>query len=229
MERLKVMTILGTRPEIIRLSACIKAFDRYFDHVLVHTGQNWDYTLNQVFFDELEIRAPDHYLDVAGFDLGETLGNILSRSYGIMVAEHPDALVLAGDSNSSLAAIAAKRLKIPVFHLEAGNRCFDQNVPEEINRRIVDHISDVQLPYTEHSRLHLLSEGAARDHVFVIGSPMREVMGKHRAKIMESTILQQLEIHSGEYILISAHREENIEDEAHFLSIMNTINLLAER
>ncbi len=229
MERLKVMTILGTRPEIIRLSACIKAFDRYFDHVLVHTGQNWDYTLNQVFFDELEIRAPDHYLDVAGFDLGETLGNILSRSYGIMVAEHPDALVLAGDSNSSLAAIAAKRLKIPVFHLEAGNRCFDQNVPEEINRRIVDHISDVQLPYTEHSRLHLLSEGAARDHVFVIGSPMREVMGKHRAKIMESTILQQLGIHSGEYFLISTHREENIEDEAHFLSIMNTINLLAER
>ncbi len=228
MQRLKVMTILGTRPEIIRLSACIKAFDRYFDHVLVHTGQNWDYTLNQVFFDELGIRAPDHYLDSAGVNLGESIGNIIARSFNVMLLEKPDALVILGDSNSSLSTIAAKRLKIPIFHLEAGNRCFDQNVPEEINRRIVDHISDINLPFTEHSRLYLLAEGAQKEHVFVIGSPMREVLGKHRDKIGMSTVMQQLGLRSGEYFLVSAHREENIDDERHFFSLMNAINFIAE-
>ncbi|HEY5466312.1 MAG TPA: UDP-N-acetylglucosamine 2-epimerase (non-hydrolyzing), partial [Clostridia bacterium] len=227
MEQLKVMTILGTRPEIIRLSACIKAFDRYFDHVLVHTGQNWDYTLGQVFFDELGIRAPDHYLDSAGENLGETIGNIIARSYNVILQEKPDALVLLGDSNSALSAIAAKRLKVPIFHMEAGNRCFDENVPEEINRRIVDHISDINLPFTENSRHYLLAEGVRKEHVFVIGSPMREVLGRHRDRIAASTVLQQLDLRSGEYFLVSAHHEENVDDERHFLSLMNAINYIA--
>ena len=159
MEKLKVMTVLGTRPEIIRLSACIKACDRYFDHILVHTGQNWDYTLNQVFFEDLELREPDYYLDSVGKDLGETMGNIIAKSYEIMQKEKPDAVLILGDTNSALSAISAKRLKIPIFHMEAGNRCWDWNVSEMINRKIVDHISDINLPYTEHSRRYLLSEG----------------------------------------------------------------------
>ena len=162
MEKLKIMTIVGTRPEIIRLSEVIKACDQYFDHILVHTGQNWDYTLNEIFFEELGIRKPDHYLGVVGEDLGETMGNIISESYKILNQILPDALLILGDTNSCLSAISAKRLKIPIFHMEAGNRCFDQNVPEEINRKIVDHISDINLPYTEHSRRYLLSEGFSK-------------------------------------------------------------------
>ena len=229
MQKLKLMTILGTRPEIIRLSATIKACDRYFDHVLVHTGQNWDYTLNQIFFEELGLRRPDHYLDSAGAHLGETIGNIIAKSYAVLQQERPDALLILGDTNSALAAISAKRLKVPIFHMEAGNRCFDQNVPEEINRKLVDHISDINLPYTEHSRRYLLAEGYRQEHIFVTGSPMPEVLGEHREQIENSQVLERLNLSAGQYILLSAHREENIDNEANFSSLMNAINNMAER
>ncbi|WP_312470575.1 non-hydrolyzing UDP-N-acetylglucosamine 2-epimerase [Neobacillus sp.] len=228
MEKMKVMTIVGTRPEIIRLSEVIKACDRYFNHVLVHTGQNWDYTLNDIFFEELGLRQPDHFLGVVGEDLGETMGNIISCSYKILKQENPDALLILGDTNSCLSAIAAKRLKIPIFHMEAGNRCFDQNVPEEINRKIVDHISDINLAYTEHSRRYLLSEGLRKEHVFVTGSPMTEVLHKNMDKIENSGVLDELELKAGKYILVSAHREENIDDEKNFFSLMNALNKIAE-
>lgn len=229
MQKLKLLTILGTRPEIIRLSAVIKACDRYFNHVLVHTGQNWDYSLNQVFFKDLRLRAPDHYLESVGNNLGETMGNIIARSYDILLKEKPDALLILGDTNSALSAISAKRLKIPIFHMEAGNRCFDQNVPEEINRKIVDHISDINLPYTEHSRRYLLSEGFRKEHIFVTGSPMREVLQQHEAAIAKSNVLNTLGLEPGKYILISAHREENIDIELNFMSLMTAINSIAER
>ena len=228
MEKLKVMTVLGTRPEIIRLSACIKACDRYFDHILVHTGQNWDYTLNQVFFEDLELREPDYYLDSVGKDLGETMGNIIAKSYEIMQKEKPDAVLILGDTNSALSAISAKRLKIPIFHMEAGNRCWDWNVSEMINRKIVDHISDINLPYTEHSRRYLLSEGIDGKTIFVTGSPMREVLRDHLPKIEKSKVLEQLGLERGKYILLSAHREENIDDEENFLSLMGAVNNIAE-
>jgi len=228
MDRLKVMTVVGTRPEIIRLSEVIKACDRYFDHILVHTGQNYDYTLNQVFFDDLGLRAPDHYLDSVGDHLGATVGNIIAKSYEVMVQEQPEALLILGDTNSALAAYAAKRLKIPIFHMEAGNRCFDQNVPEEINRKIVDHISDINLAYTEHSRRYLLSEGIRKDHVFVTGSPMAEVLHKNMASIQNSTVLDELGLEPDRYVLVSAHREENVDNEQTFLSLMDAINFAAE-
>ena len=190
-DKLKLMTILGTRPEIIRLSEVIRACDRYFDHMLVHTGQNWDYTLNEIFFKDLELRAPDRYLNVVGDDLGETMGNIIAASYKLLSEEKPDALLVLGDTNSALCAIPAKRLKIPIFHMEAGNRCFDQNVPEEINRKIVDHIADINLPYTEHSRRYLLAEGIRKEHIFVTGSPMTEVIERNRAKIEASKALEE--------------------------------------
>ncbi|MED0996605.1 UDP-N-acetylglucosamine 2-epimerase (non-hydrolyzing) [Bacillus mobilis] len=228
MGKLKVMTIIGTRPEIIRLSETIKACDRYFDHVLVHTGQNWDYTLNQVFFEDLGLREPDHYLNAAGSNLGETMGNIIAKVYEVLETEKPDALLILGDTNSCLAAIPAKRLKIPIFHMEAGNRCFDQNVPEEINRKIVDHTSDINLPYTEHSRRHLISEGIRREHIFVTGSPMTEVIHKHMDKIQKSSILKELDLEEGKYIVVSAHREENIDNEENFMSLMNALNQIAE-
>jgi len=229
MDKLKVMTIIGTRPEIIRLSACIKACDKYFNHILVHTGQNWDYNLNQVFFEDLELRAPDFYLESAGANLGETMGNIISRSYEVLQQESPDALLILGDTNSALSAISAKRLKIPIFHMEAGNRCFDQNVPEEINRRIVDHISDVNLPYTEHSRRYLLSEGIKKEYIFVTGSPMAEVLLAYKEKIAASDALSRLGLEKGKFILVSAHREENIDNEQNFISLMSAINSIAER
>ena len=229
MQKLKVMTIIGTRPEIIRLSACIKACDRYFNHILVHTGQNWDYTLNQVFFDDLELRAPDYYLDSVGSTLGETMGNIIAKSYDVLQKEKPDALLILGDTNSALSAISAKRLKVPIFHMEAGNRCFDQNVPEEINRKIVDHISDINLPYTEHSRRYLLSEGFRKEHIFVTGSPMQEVLQEHMAKIDASDVLAKLNLEPNKYIIVSAHREENIDNEQNFFSLMMAINNIAER
>lgn len=228
MEKLKLMTIVGTRPEIIRLSATIKACDKYFNQVLVHTGQNYDYTLNQVFFEDLELREPDYYLEAVGNHLGETMGNILAKSYEVLAKERPDALLILGDTNSCLAAVSAKRLKIPVFHMEAGNRCFDQNVPEEINRKIVDHVSDVNLPYTEHSRRYLLDEGFPKQNIFVTGSPMKEVLEEYLYKIEESDILTKLELEPQNYILVSAHREENIDNEANFLSLMNAINDIAE-
>lgn len=229
MEKLKLVTVVGTRPEIIRLSEVIKACDKYFHHVLVHTGQNWDYTLNQVFFDELGLKAPDYYLDSVGGDLGETMGNILAKSYQVLQKESPDALLVLGDTNSCLAAISAKRLKIPIFHMEAGNRCFDQNVPEEINRKIVDHISDINLPYTEHSRRYLLSEGFRKEHLFVTGSPIHEVLNAHMTEIEKSDVLERLELQRGKYILVSAHREENIDNEENFMQLMRAINHMAER
>lgn len=229
MKKLKVMTIVGTRPEIIRLSEVIKACDRFFDHILVHTGQNWDYTLNEIFFEDLELREPDYYLECVGETLGETMGNIISRSYEIIADLKPDALLILGDTNSALAAISAKRLKTPIFHMEAGNRCYDQNVPEEINRKIVDHISDINLPYTEHSRRYLLSEGFRKEHIFVTGSPMKEVLAKHKNKIVSSDILERLQLVAGNYILVSAHREENIDNEENFMSLMTAINNVAER
>ncbi|QHI72084.1 non-hydrolyzing UDP-N-acetylglucosamine 2-epimerase [Aminipila terrae] len=227
--KLKVMTIIGTRPEIIRLSEVIKACDRYFDHILVHTGQNWDYTLNKVFFEDLKLREPDFYLDGVGGNLGETMGNIISKSYVVMQEVKPDALLILGDTNSALSAISAKRLKIPVFHMEAGNRCFDQNVPEEINRKIVDHISDINLPYTEHSRRYLLSEGFRKEHIIVTGSPMREVLEANMEQIESSSILNELGLEKEKYFLLSAHREENIDNEENFFSLMSAINNVAEK
>ena len=229
MSKMKVMTIVGTRPEIIRLSEVIKAFDRSFDHVLVHTGQNWDYTLNEIFFEELKLREPDYYLGAVGDHLGETMGNIIAKSYEVLAKENPDALLILGDTNSALSAISAKRLKVPIFHMEAGNRCFDQNVPEEINRRIVDHISDINLPYTEHSRRYLLSEGIRKEHIFVTGSPMTEVLHKNMDKIQSSNVLSELNLEPEKYILVSAHREENIDNEQNFFSLMNALNHIAER
>lgn len=229
MEKLKLMTIVGTRPEIIRLSSTIKACDKYFNQVLVHTGQNYDYSLNQVFFEELELREPNHYLEAVGKNLGETMGNIIAESYEVLLLEQPDALLILGDTNSCLAAVSAKRLKIPVFHMEAGNRCFDQNVPEEINRKIVDHVSDVNMPYTEHSRRYLLDEGFKKEHIFVTGSPMREVLETYEEKIQQSKALKSLNLKNKKYILVSAHREENIDNEENFYSLMNAINDIAEK
>lgn len=229
MSKLKLMTILGTRPEIIRLSAVIRCADKYFNHILVHTGQNWDYTLNEVFFEDLGLRAPDYYLDSVGKTLGETMGNILAKSYEVLEKERPDALLILGDTNSALSAISAKRLKIPIFHMEAGNRCWDWNVPEMTNRTIVDHISDINLPYTEHSRRYLLNEGIDGKTVFVTGSPMREVLRDHAEKIEQSRVLETLGLTPRKYILLSAHREENIDNEAHFLSLMNAVNEIAEQ
>ena len=225
---LKVMTVIGTRPEIIRLSEVMKCCDRYFNHVVVHTGQNYDHALNQVFFEELGLRAPDYYLDAVGGNLGETMGNIIAKSYGVLVKEKPDALLILGDTNSALAAISAKRLKVPIFHMEAGNRCFDQNVPEETNRRIVDHISDVNLPYTEHSRRYLLDEGIRKEHIYVTGSPIREVVERNREKIAASDVLDKLGLERGKYFLVSAHREENVDIEDNFYSLMNALNTVAE-
>ena len=227
-KKLKVMTIIGTRPEIIRLSQCIKACDRYFDHILVHTGQNWDYTLNEVFFQELQLRQPDYYLNAVGSNLGETLGNIIAKSYQVLVDTQPDALLILGDTNSALAAIPAKRLKIPIFHMEAGNRCFDQNVPEEINRKIVDHISDVNLPYTEHSRRYLLSEGISKEFIYVTGSPMREVLSANKKGIDSSKVLETLALTPENYFVVSAHREENIDNPKTFYSLINALNSIAE-
>lgn len=228
-KKLKLMTILGTRPEIIRLSEVIKKCDKYFDHILVHTGQNWDYTLNQIFFEDLNLRAPDYYLDSVGEDLGETIGNIIAKSYKLMAEVKPDALLILGDTNSALSAISAKRHKIPIFHMEAGNRCFDENLPEEMNRRIVDHIADVNLCYSEHARRYLNAEGRPKERTYVTGSPMAEVLTANLDKIKRSKVLEELNIESKKYILLSAHREENIDIEKNFFSLMNAVNAMAER
>ena len=227
-QKLKLMTVIGTRPEIIRLSSVIKCADKYFHHVIVHTGQNWDYTLNQIFFEELELRAPDFYLKAAGNHLGETMGNIIAKSYEVMQNEKPDAVLILGDTNSALSAISAKRLKIPIFHMEAGNRCWDWNVSEMINRKIVDHIADINLPYTEHSRRYLLSEGIDGKTIFVTGSPMREVLHAYRDQIGKSDILDRLDLPAGKYFVVSAHREENIDHEENFMALMNAINHIAQ-
>jgi len=229
MRKLKLMTIIGTRPEIIRLSEVIKKCDKYFEHILVHTGQNYDYTLNQIFFEDLGLRQPDYYLDAVGADLGETIGNIIAKSYKLMVETKPDALLILGDTNSALSAISAKRLKIPIFHMEAGNRCFDENLPEETNRRIVDHIADVNLCYSEHARRYLNAEGRPKERTYVTGSPMPEVLTANLEKIKNSKILEALGLEKGRYILLSAHREENIDNEQNFFALMNTVNALAEK
>ena len=229
MAKLKLMTIIGTRPEIIRLSAVIKKCDEYFDQILVHTGQNYDYELNQVFFDDLGLREPNFYLDAVGGDLGETIGNIIAKSYRLMVKEQPDALLILGDTNSCLSAISAKSLHIPIFHMEAGNRCFDECLPEETNRRIVDHIADVNMCYSEHARRYLNSEGTAKERTYVTGSPMAEVLHRNLEKIESSDILTRLGLEKGRYILLSAHREENIDTEKNFTSLMNAVNAMAEK
>lgn len=229
MKKFKLMTIFGTRPEIIRLSSVIKEADNYFEQILVHTGQNWDYLLNEIFFNELELREPDYFLDSVGANLGETIGNIISNSYQVMLKEKPDALLILGDTNSCLSVIPAKRLKIPIFHMEAGNRCFDINVPEEINRKIVDHTSDVNLAYTEHSRRYLANEGFPLQYIFVTGSPMTEVINKYKERIAKSKILYELGLEKGKYILVSAHREENLDIDDNLILLVETLNILAEK
>ncbi len=228
MKKLKLMTILGTRPEIIKMSEIIKASDKYFDHIIVHTGQNYDYTLNEVFFKELGIREPDYYLNVVGKDLGETMGNVIAKSYELMQKEKPDAIIVLGDTNSCLCVISAKRLKIPIFHMEAGNRCFDENLPEEINRRIVDVTSDVNLCYTEHARRYLNAAGVPKERTYVVGSPMAEVLSKNLDEINKSNVLEELGLEKNKYILLSAHREENIDNEKNFFELMNAVNDMAE-
>lgn len=223
------MTIIGTRPEIIRLSAVIKKCDTYFEQTLVHTGQNYDYNLNQVFFEDLGLRAPDYYLEAVGADLGETIGNIIAKSYKLMTEVKPDALLILGDTNSCLSAISAKRLHIPIFHMEAGNRCFDECLPEETNRRIVDHISDVNLCYSEHARRYLNYEGTAKERTYVTGSPMAEVLHSNLEKIEKSDILNRIDLEEGGYILLSAHREENIDIEENFNQLFTAINAMAEK
>lgn len=228
MKKLKLMTILGTRPEIIRLSETIKCCDRYFEQILVHTGQNYDYTLNQVFFEDFGLRAPNYYLDAVGKDLGETIGNIIAKSYALMVKEQPDAVLVLGDTNSCLSVIAAKRLHIPIFHMEAGNRCFDECLPEETNRRIVDVTADVNLCYSEHARRYLNASGVPRERTYVVGSPMAEVLHRNLPQIEASDIHARLGLEKGKYILLSAHREENIDTEKNFTSLFTAINQMAK-
>ena len=229
MNKLNLMIIIGTRPEIIRLSEVIKKCDKYFNVTLVHTGQNYDYELNEIFFKDLNLRAPDYYLNVVGADLGETVGNVISKSYKLMVELKPDAVLVLGDTNSCLATISAKRLHIPIFHMEAGNRCFDENLPEETNRRIVDHISDVNMCYSEHARRYLNYEGTAKERTFVVGSPMAEVLRANIDKINSSNVLDIMGLEKKKYILLSAHREENIDNEDNFMSLMNAVNMMAEK
>lgn len=226
--KLKLMTIVGTRPEIIKMSAIMKKCDQYFEHVIVHTGQNYDYTLNEVFFGELGIREPDYYLGVVGENVGQTMGNIIAKSYEIMVKVNPDAIIVLGDTNSCLSVIAAKRLKIPVFHMEAGNRCKDENLPEEVIRRIVDVTSDVNLCYSEQARKYILDSGVRPEYTHVVGSPMAEVLHQNKDKINNSSVLDKLGLQKGKYILLSAHREENVDIETNFTSLMNAINEMAE-
>ena len=228
MNKLKVVTVLGTRPEIIRLSVIIKKFYQFFDHTLVHTGQNYDYTLNEIFFEELEIRKPDFFLEVVGQDLGETMGNVLSKSYKLFSELKPDALLVLGDTNSALCTISAKRLKIPIFHMEAGNRCFDQNVPEELNRKIADHTSDINLTYTENSRRYLLAEGFRKDHVFCVGSPLKEVLDFYSDQINGSLILEKLQLNKEKYIVASIHREENLDIGDNFKNIIDALNKITD-
>ena len=227
--RLKLLIIMGTRPEIIRLAAVIKKCRKYFDCILAHTGQNYDYNLNGIFFRDLGLADPEVYMDAVGDDLGETVGNIINCSYKLMAATKPDAMLILGDTNSCLSAIAAKRLHIPIFHMEAGNRCKDECLPEETNRRIVDIISDVNLAYSEHARKYLHECGLPKERVYVTGSPMAEVLHENLAAIEASDVHARLGLEKGKYILLSAHREENIDTEKNFLSLFNAINAMAEK
>ena len=229
MSKLKLMVVMGTRPEIIKLSEIVKKADKYFDLQIAHTGQNYDYELNNVFFEELGLREPDFYLGVAGDNLGQTMGNVISKSYELFAAEKPDAVLVLGDTNSCLCVISAKRLKIPIFHMEAGNRCKDENLPEEVIRRIVDVTSDVNLCYSEHARRHISESGVRPEYTFVVGSPMAEVLSANIDKINASSALNDLSLERGRYILLGAHREENIDNESNFFSLMNAVNAMAEK
>ncbi|HOG19080.1 MAG TPA: UDP-N-acetylglucosamine 2-epimerase (non-hydrolyzing) [Salinivirgaceae bacterium] len=227
--KLKLLIIVGTRPEIIRLSAVINKARKYFDCLLAHTGQNYDYNLNGIFFKDLKLKDPDVYMNAVGDDLGATMGNIINASYKLMVAANPDAVLVLGDTNSCLSVIGAKRLHIPIFHMEAGNRCKDENLPEETNRRIVDIISDVNLAYSEHARRYLIEAGLPKERTFVTGSPMAEVLRNNLAEIQASDIHRKLGLEKGKYILLSAHREENIDTEKNFISLFTAINAMAEK
>lgn len=226
--KIKVLTIVGTRPEIIKLSRVIHELDRHTDHVLVHSGQNYDYELNEIFFKQLDIRMPDHFLNAAGENAAQTIGNVITRMDDLLEQICPDAFLLLGDTNSCLSAIAAKRRQIPIFHMEAGNRCFDQRVPEEINRKIIDHISDINMPYTEHARRYLIAEGLRPETIIKTGSPMKEVLSCYRPGIEASDILERLKLDQRRYFVVSAHREENIESECNFSDLMASLKAIAE-
>ena len=223
------MTIVGTRPEIIKLSRVIYQLEKHTNHILVHTGQNYDYELNEIFFKELEIRKPDVFLNAVGKTTAETIGNVIAKSDAIIEKEQPDAVLLYGDTNSCLAVISAKRKKVPIFHLEAGNRCFDQRVPEEINRKIVDHLSDINMPLTEHARRYLISEGIKPETVIKVGSPMKEILSYYMPKINESNILSELGLQKGNYFVLSTHREENVDSEANFQNLLDSLNKIEKQ
>lgn len=229
MTKLKVMTILGTRPEIIRLSRVMARLDIHTDHVIVHTGQNYDYELNEIFFEDLDVRKPDHFLGSGGGSLGETLGKILTESERVIALEKPDAVLVLGDTNSAISAIMARRMKVPVYHMEAGNRSFDRNVPEETNRKLVDHIADFNLVYTEHARRHLLSEGIQHRRIYLTGSPMREVLEHYSSQITASDILDRLHLRQHSYFIVSLHREENVDSSARLLQLAQTLDVLAAK
>jgi len=229
MSKRKVLTIVGTRPEIIKLSRVIAELELHFDHVLAHTGQNYDYELNEIFFEELEIRRPDHFLQAAGDNYAQTIGNVIAAADALIAEISPDALLLLGDTNSCLSAIPAKRRKVPIFHMEAGNRCFDLRVPEEINRRIVDHISDINMPYTEHARRYLLAEGLRPETVIKTGSPMREVLEYYSERIERSDVVDRLELSDGEYYVVSCHREENVDSPENFSDFLESLDAIARK
>ena len=226
---MKVMTIVGTRPEIIKLSMVMAELEKYVEHVLVHTGQNYDYELNEIFFENLGVKKPNYFLDVAGKNVAHTIGNIISKSDDIFEIEKPDAVLLYGDTNSCLAVISAKRRKIPVFHFEAGNRCFDQRVPEELNRKVLDHLSDINFPLTEHARRYLIAEGIKPDTIIKPGSPMKEILSHHSESIIKSDILERLNIQKGKFFIVSAHREENIDSEENFNNLLDSLNAIADK
>lgn len=227
--RLKVLTVVGTRPEIIRLSATIKRLERYTDHFLVHTGQNYDYELNEIFFEDLGLRRPDHFLNADVSSLGAVLGSVLSSLEKVLLEVQPDAMVVLGDTNSCISAVIARRMKIPVYHMEAGNRCFDENVPEEVNRRLVDHVSDYNLVYTEHARRNLLAEGIHPSRILLTGSPMREVLEDNADAINESDVLQRQGLKDGQYFLVSLHREENVDNSASLTEVLEALNVVRDR
>jgi UDP-N-acetylglucosamine 2-epimerase len=226
---MKVMTIVGTRPEIIKMSRVIAELEKYVDHILVHTGQNYDYELNEIFFENLGVKKPKYFLDVAGKSVAYTIGNVISKSDDIFEIEKPDAVLLYGDTNSCLAVISAKRRKIPVFHFEAGNRCFDQRVPEELNRKVLDHLSDINFPLTEHARRYLLAEGIKPDTVIKLGSPMKEILDFHKNEINSSDVLKRLNLEEGKFFIVSAHREENIDSEENFNDLLDSLNAIAKK
>jgi len=226
---MKVLTIVGTRPEIIKMSRVMAELEKYVDHVLVHTGQNYDYELNEIFFENLNVRKPDYFLDVAGKNVAHTIGNVVSKSDNVFEIEKPDAVLLYGDTNSCLSVISAKRRKIPVFHFEAGNRCFDQRVPEELNRKVLDHLSDINFPLTEHARRYLLAEGIKPDTIIKPGSPMKEILDFHSDNINNSNILEMLELNNNGFFIVSCHREENVDSEENFNDLLDSLNAIAEK